>query len=130
MDINLTSLIAVFLSSALTAMGLGGGSLLLLWLLSFTTLSQAEAQSLNLFLFLPCAIFSAFLHHKNSLLQISLLKKSLLSGLCGSILGAVLCTWFPTTLLKKCFAVFLLYTSGREFYSLWSERKEKQLPNA
>ena len=58
MTFSLFSFAAVFLSSAVAAMGLGGGTILLLYLSFFSTLSQPQMQSLNLLLFLPVAYTS------------------------------------------------------------------------
>ena len=130
MDINFLSLSAAFFSAVLAAMGLGGGSLLLLWLLLFTNLPQIDAQALNLFLFLPTAALSALLHYKQKLLQTTALKRALPFGIMGSLLGSALSSFLPTELLKKCFAIFLLLIAGRELLSLWKERKQKLPPQA
>lgn len=130
MDFNFLSVFAVFLCSILSAMGLGGGSLLLLWLLFFTDLPQTEAQALNLFLFLPTAALSTYLSYKNHLLQTSALKQTLPFGILGCVLGSALNTLLPTELLKKGFALFLLWIAIKELYSLWKERKEKTFPQA
>ena len=55
MELSVFSIAAVFLSSLVAAMGLGGGTVLLLYLSFFSTLSQPQMQSLNLLLFLPAA---------------------------------------------------------------------------
>lgn len=130
MDITVLSLLAVFFCSALSAMGLGGGSILLLWLLFFSDLPQTEAQALNLFLFLPTAALSTLLNRKNKLLNISSWKRFLPIGIAGSILGSILNTMLPTELLKKCFGIFLLWTAGKELYTLWQEHKQKLSPKA
>ena len=67
MSFSLFSFAAVFLSSAVAAMGLGGGTVLLLYLSFFSTLSQPQMQSLNLLLFLPAAGLSLYFHTKNKL---------------------------------------------------------------
>ena len=65
MTFSLFSFAAVFLSSAVAAMGLGGGTILLLYLSFFSPLSQPQMQSLNLLLFLPVAGLSLYFHRKN-----------------------------------------------------------------
>lgn len=65
MELSVFSIAAVFLSSLVAAMGLGGGTVLLLYLSFFSTLSQPQMQSLNLLLFLPAAALSLFFHWKN-----------------------------------------------------------------
>ena len=123
MELNLFSLLAVFAVSILGAMGLGGGSLLMLYLLFFTELPQQEAQALNLLLFLPTAAVSAFLHRKNGLLQNETLKCLLPAGIIGSLSGAILSCWLPADFLKKIFGVFLLLMGGKELFSLYKEQK-------
>lgn len=54
-QLSLFSLLAVFASSAVAAMGLGGGTVLLLYLSFFSALSQPQMQAVNLLLFLPAA---------------------------------------------------------------------------
>ena len=69
MSFSLFSFAAVFFSSAVAAMGLGGGTVLLLYLSFFSTLSQPQMQSLNLLLFLPAAGLSLYFHRKNKLID-------------------------------------------------------------
>ena len=59
-QLSLFSLLAVFASSAVAAMGLGGGTVLLLYLSFFSALSQPQMQAVNLLLFLPAAALSLF----------------------------------------------------------------------
>ena len=126
MEISLFSLLMVFLCSVLGAMGLGGGSLLMLYLVLFTELPQPEAQALNLFLFLPTAALALFLHRKNGLFRASALKKLLPAGITGAILGSGLGSFLDASLLQKIFGLFLLCMALRELHTLWKERKTKQ----
>lgn len=86
MELSVFSIAAVFLSSLVAAMGLGGGTVLLLYLSFFSTLSQPQMQSLNLLLFLPAAALSLFFHWKNKLISFSLLKPCIPGGIIGGIL--------------------------------------------
>lgn len=123
MEFNLLSLLLVFLASVLGSMGLGGGSLLLLYLMLFTDLPQAEAQAINLFLFLPTAAVAILLHKKNGLLQGSVLKKWLPAGLLGAILGSLISSSLKSPLLRKIFGVFLLIMGLRELWALYRQQK-------
>jgi len=126
MELNLFTYLMIFLTSALGSMGLGGGSLLMLYLLLLTDLPQQQAQILNLFLFLPTAALGVFLHRKNKLLDTASLKSFLLPGMVGSIFGAFLGSVLTGSLLRKVFAGFLLLMALKEFYSLWKEYRQKQ----
>ena len=123
MELHFFSILAVYAASVLGAMGLGGGSLLMLYLLFFTDLPQQEAQALNLFLFLPTAALSAVLHRKNGLLQGKILKQMLPAGIIGSLIGAALSAWLPSHLLKKIFGLFLLFMGSKEALTLYREQK-------
>ena len=110
MELSIFSIAAVFLSSLVAAMGLGGGTVLLLYLSFFSTLSQPQMQSLNLLLFLPAAALSLFFHWKNKLISFSLLKPCIPGGIIGSVLANML----EPDLLRKAFGLFLLVIGLRE----------------
>lgn len=127
MELSFFLFFSVFLSSILSAMGLGGGNLLLLYLNLFSPLSPIEAQQLNLFLFLPTAAFSLLLHRKHGFIQITTLKKLLPSGMLGACLGSAAAACLEAFWLRKCFAVFLLVVGGKELYAWWqSYQKQKR----
>lgn len=128
MEINLFSFLMIFLTSLLAAMGLGGGSLLMLCLVFFTDLSQPEAQALNLFLFLPTAAIALFLHRKNNLLRSDLLRAILPPGILGALIGSFLSSRIESTFLRKIFGLFLLLMALREFRTLWKEKQQKTPP--
>ena len=128
MEINLFSFLMIFLTSLLAAMGLGGGSLLMLCLVFFTDLSQPEAQALNLFLFLPTAAIALFLHHKHNLLRSDLLRAILPPGILGALIGTFLSSRIESTFLRKIFGIFLLLMALREFRTLWKEKQQKTPP--
>ena len=65
---------------AVAAMGLGGGTVLLLYLSFFSALSQPQMQAVNLLLFLPAAALSLFFHRKNGLIVPRVLLPCILGG--------------------------------------------------
>lgn len=130
MEPGFLSFLLVFLASALGSMGLGGGSLLMLYLVLFTQVPQEEAQALNLLLFLPTAALAVLLHRKNKLLRSDILKKYLPSGIVGSILGSFLCGSLQSDLLRKIFGLFLLLMGLQELRQLWKNRQQKLPPKA
>ena len=107
-QLSLFSLLAVFASSAVAAMGLGGGTVLLLYLSFFSALSQPQMQAVNLLL-LPC----------------------ILGGVLGGIAGSLLSNLLEPNLLRKAFGVFLLLIGLRELLlCLKSLRKNFSHPKA
>ena len=109
MSFSLFSFAAVFFSSAVAAMGLGGGTVLLLYLSFFSTLSQPQMQSLNLLLFLPAAGLSLYFHTKNKLV-------CTLSGAVGGVIGSLISNRIDPQLLRRFFGIFLLCIGLREGY--------------
>ncbi len=116
MSVSLFSLLAVFLSSAVAAMGLGGGTVLLLYLSFFSTLGQQQMQAMNLLLFLPAAALSLYFHRKNGLICSSVLLPCIFGGVLGGIVGSIISNRLDPNLTKRAFAVFLLLIGLRELW--------------
>ena len=56
-------------AGVLSGMGVGGGTLLVVYLTWVAGFAQIEAQGINLLYFLPCAASSSVLHYKNGLID-------------------------------------------------------------
>ena len=65
----LLAFLAGLLSGVISGFGIGGGTLLLLYLTFFAGFSQRAAQGLNLLYFLPTALAAVLLHSKNRLVD-------------------------------------------------------------
>lgn len=105
--------IAALLSGAAGAMGLGGGSVLLIYLTLMEGLPQLEAQGINLIFFLPCAAVALIFHIKNGLVG----KKiwiPILTGLLGAAAGLWLSGVIGEFWLRKIFAVLVLMIGVKE----------------
>lgn len=98
----------------LSGLGVGGGSLLILWLTLVLELPADAARGINLAFFLPAALFSSFYHWKQGSLRLGVVIPG---AICGCI-AAVMCTWLglkmDVTVLKKLFGGLLLITGLRE----------------
>lgn len=104
---NIASLIAGFLSGLLGAMGLGGGSVLILYLTLWVHMAQSQAQGINLTFFLPCAAIAVFLHSRKKNIRWSLWIFAAPAGMIAALLGTYLAQWIGGAFLQKIFAVFL-----------------------
>ena len=116
--------IAGLLSGAAGAMGLGGGTILLIYLTLLANVSQLEAQGINLVFFLPCAATALIVHMKNKLLKLKLLP-AVGTGLLGAALGLFLSEIIPEGILQKVFAVLLLILGIRELFAKEEKPEEK-----
>ncbi len=115
--------IAGLLAGAAGAMGLGGGSVLLIYLTLVAGLPQLEAQGINLVFFLPCALVALLFHLKGGLLKRRTLP-CILTGLLGAALGTFLAGSLGEALLRRLFAGLLLLLGGREIFSKSSKREK------
>lgn len=113
--------LASFLSAVCAALGLGGGTVLMLYLALFTPLPQTQAQGINLLVFLPVSLLSLWFHHKNGYLRWKTVGLCILAGLPGAAAGCLLSGWLEVELLRKAFGVFLAVMGMRELL-----RKEKK----
>ena len=112
----LISILVGTLLGFLAGLGVGGGSLLMLWLTAVVSMDYLAARSINLLFFLPCACISTLLRRKSGRLQ---LKNLLPSILCGSIaagLTSLLSYRLELTLIKKIFGGLLIATGLRELF--------------
>ena len=101
-----------FLSSVLTAMGLGGGTVLVILLVNFTETSQLAIQGLNLTLFIPVALVSVILHFKNGLIHKATALYGILAGLPGAFLGVWLLSFLDPEFLRVLLGWFLLLSGA------------------
>lgn len=112
------------ITGILSAFGIGGGSLLLIYLTAFAGMSQHQAQGINLLYFLPAAAAALPAHKKNGLLEKKIILPAILAGLCAAACTALLANRLDTHLLRKLFGVFLLYIGLRELF-----RRDKREPH-
>lgn len=101
-------LIIGFLSGILAAMGFGGGSVLLIYLTTFSGVEQVKAQGINLLFFIPCAFVSVIYNFKKGLIKYKNGIFIFLGSLFGMIIGIYLLRFVQGELLGKLFGAFLI----------------------
>lgn len=106
----------------LSGLGIGGGSLLILWLTLVLDMEQAAARSVNLLFFLPAAAVACYYRKKQGTLDVKKMLPAIGAGCIGAFLGTRLGGKLDTTVLKKSFGVLLLATGIREI--LWKPKKK------
>lgn len=108
---------ASFVSAILASMGMGGGSILLIYLTTFMQMGQLEAQGINLVFFIPIAAVALFIHSKNKLIKWKTAFSAIPAGIIGVFAGSFLAESLGDSLLKKFFGVFLVIIGLREFFA-------------
>ena len=98
----------------LTGLGVGGGSLLILWLTLAMEMPQAEARGINLLFFLPAALIACCFRRKQGLLKLRKVFPAILAGIVAAAVFTLLGQNMDAALLKKTFGILLLFTGIRE----------------
>lgn len=109
----------------LGAMGLGGGSVLMLYLTTIE-LSQRMAQGINLIFILPVGLTGLWFHRKNALVDTTMLLPLLAGGVIGVAVGSLAAGWLEEQLLRKIFGALLLVIGTKE---LWTGFAQKLKPD-
>ncbi|MBQ2945674.1 MAG: sulfite exporter TauE/SafE family protein [Clostridia bacterium] len=116
-----------FLSGIAASMGLGGGSVLLVWLTGFAGVAPSEAAGINLLFFLPTAVLSVILNAKNRLVDFKTGFLIALSSLPGAIVGGLLAVWIgKSDAATVIFAVFLFAIGIKELFFTKSTKKQTE----
>ena len=115
------------ISGIVTGLGMGGGSILILILVAFMSVSQHVAQATNLIFFIPTAVIAIMIHIKNNNVDKRIAKKLFFVTMIGSALGAYLTSLVEADNLTRYFGMFLLVIGIYEIITTIKEHlKEKE----
>ena len=118
----LTLPVAVLLGF-LAGLGVGGGSLLMLWLTMAIGMEYSQARIINLLFFLPSALIATIFHRKQGTVDLRKLIPAILTGCAAAALFSYIGKQMDTAILKKCFGGLLLFTGAKELF--YRPRKAK-----
>ncbi len=108
------NLIISFLTGVISGFGIGGGTLLIIYLTMFLSVEQRTAQFVNLLYFIPTAVGSMIPHIKNRRIDWKKLLPTAVSGVVFAIIASYVANKIDTSLLKRIFGLFLIYIGIRE----------------
>lgn len=107
----------------LAGLGVGGGSLLILWLTLVLEMAYPQARVLNLSFFIPCAIIASIFRWKQGTLKIKKILPAIIAGSIGAGLFSFIGNRIDMFMLRKLFGGLLLFTGVRELF--YRQRKAK-----
>lgn len=121
--LDLLTLPVAILLGFLAGLGVGGGSLLILWLTMVVGMEYAEARIINLLFFLPSALIATLFRLKQGTIQLNKVLPAVISGCIAAFLFSRTGQQINTELLQKLFGGLLLFTGLRELF--YRPRKAK-----
>ena len=114
------------LSGTIAALGMGGGTILIMLLNFFTGLGQHLIQGVNLIFFIPTAIVAIIYDIKNKIVDYKISKILIISGIIGAVIGANISFKIDNSNLKKYFGYFLLIIAILETYQFYKKYLKKK----
>ena len=111
-----SAVLAGLVCGVLSGFGIGGGSLLMVWLTAVLSMEQRTAQGVNLLYFLPTAACSLIFHVKNKQIVWKAVIPAVIAGCLTAIPGAMLAGNLDTALLRKLFGGFLVFVGLSEVF--------------
>lgn len=119
------NIIVGLLSGFLGSIGIGGGSVLIIYLTLFCEMNQLKAQGINLMFFIPVAITGLIFHLKNKLVDWKKAVPLIIFGLIGVTVGYFLSKKIDETMIRKIFGAFLLFLALLQLLSIRKSHKSK-----
>lgn len=113
--------VAGLLAGVLSGWGIGGGSLLVIYMTAFAGLNQTEAQGINLLYFLPVSVSALYSHVKNGLVVWRAVLPAALAGAPMTLLAALVSTSMDTDMMRRVFGGFVILVGVSEIF-----RKERK----
>lgn len=110
---RLIAALAGAVTGILSGFGIGGGTLLLLYMTAFLDLDQHLAQGINLLYFLPTAATALPAHIQNGFIRRKTAFPAIAAGLAGTALSAWAATCLDVSLLRRGFGIYLIYIALR-----------------
>lgn len=107
----------------LAGLGVGGGSLLILWLTVVMDIEHPVARTMNLLFFIPSALIATACHWKKGCLEWKKILPAVIAGCLSAACFSLISTKIDTYIIKKIFGALLLFTGIKEI--LYRQRNAK-----
>lgn len=119
----MTEIIIGIFSGVIGGLGMGGGTVLILFLSLFLNIEQHIAQATNIVFFVPTAIAAIIVNIKNKNIHFKTAIPICLCGILGALVGAYISMKMEVSLLRKSFGVFLIFIAIYQTYEYIKDKK-------
>ena len=116
--------VAGLVCGVLSGLGIGGGTLLMVWMTAVMDMEQRMAQGINLLYFLPTAVCALIFHIKNRLIRWRVVLPAAITGCLSAAGAALLATSVDASLLRKLFGGFLILVGITELFGAHARDKK------
>ena len=99
-----------------SGIGVGGGSLLILWLTLVTNTEYAVARQINLLFFLPAAFLSCLLRVRQKHICWKIVIPAILGGIITCVLFSRISASWDLKWIQKAFGVLLILVGVKEIF--------------
>ncbi len=123
---NTGALLAGLFSGILGAMGLGGGSVLVIYLAGFKNVPQLKSQGINLIFFIPTALAAVIIYSVKKQIKWKVTLSLALGGLIGAVGGIYFAEYIGGKLTAKIFGGLLVLMGIREIFCSAEKTLEKK----
>lgn len=114
---NVAALLAGLFSGIIGGMGLGGGTVLIIYLTVFQKVEQLQAQGINLLFFIPIATFAVIIYVLKKQIKWRVILPLAIGGILGSVGGFFLTNIIGGNFTAKLFGIFLILLGIKELFS-------------
>ena len=119
------SLVIGTLLGFLSGLGVGGGSLLVMWLTLVVGIEHSIARTINLLFFIPSALITSLFRWKQGRFNIKKVLPAIISGCISAGIFSALSQNLEVTTIKKLFGILLLITGTKELLYKPNQRLRK-----
>ena len=110
------SLLIAIVLGFLAGIGVGGGSLLILWLPMVVGMPYPQARILNLLFFLPAAVIACLFKKKQGELPLKKILPAVIAGAVAAGLFSFIGYFLDVRILQGLFGALLVLTGIRELF--------------
>lgn len=117
------------IAGIVSSLGMGGGTILILFLSIFLGTEQHIAQATNLVFFIPTSITAIILNIKNKNINFKVSKTIIIYGIIGAFIGSIVSNYLPNKKLRRVFGFFLLIIAFFQIYEIYSSYTKNKKRN-
>ena len=114
---NVVGFLVGVATGVLSGCGVGGGTLLMLYLTNLAGVAQYQAGGINLLYFLTCAPPALYGHSKKGLVAWRGVLLCVVTGVPAALAAGALAGQLEVGLLRRLFGALLLYVGMKELFA-------------